>query len=412
MDRVILHCDMNNCYASIEAIINPELRGKPIAVCGSEEERRGIVLAKSQQAKECGVATGDTVWLARKKCKDIIIVPPHHDKYLTYSKLAQLIYYEYTDLIEPYGLDECWLDVTGSQKLYGNGEEIAHQIRKRIKSELGLTISVGVSFNKVFAKLGSDLKKPDAVSVISRDNYKEVAYVLPANEMLGVGKKTYQIIKKYGMITIGDVANSTKEQLIDILGKNGEHIWLYANGYENSSVELFQQSSELKSVGNGITCKEDLVNVDDVWEVILALSMQVSGRLREIGMYANGVQLTIKDSELSTKQYQKQTEISICSSIEVAKECRELFEENYRWRKNVRAVTVRAINISNEKQETQLSLLDTDDKHNVIEEIDATAYKIRQKFGDGIIKSASLIKPKNESAFKSDSVLPTPFRKK
>ena len=196
MERVILHSDINNCFASIEAVLDPTLKGKPIAVCGSQQERRGIVLAKSEQAKKFGVYTGQTVYQAKSICPDLVVVSPHFDEYIRFSRLAQQLYASYTDRVEPFGLDECWLDVTGSQNLFGSGEKIAHCIRQRMKQELGVTVSVGVSFNKVFAKLGSDIKKPDAITVINKDNYKEIVWCLPARDILGVGRSTEAALKK------------------------------------------------------------------------------------------------------------------------------------------------------------------------------------------------------------------------
>ena len=196
-ERTILHCDMNNCYASIELISNPQWRGKPLAVCGSAEERRGIVLAKSEEAKKFGIKTGETLWQAKLKCPDLITVEPHYEEYLKYSRLARSIYYQYTDRVEPFGLDECWLDCTGSISLLGSGEKIAEEIRERIKNELGITVSIGVSFNKIFAKLGSDLKKPDAVSFIGRTDFRRKLWKLSASELLGVGRSTAEKLRRY-----------------------------------------------------------------------------------------------------------------------------------------------------------------------------------------------------------------------
>ena len=232
MDRIILHCDINNCYASIECAENPELKGKPIAVCGSSEDRHGIVLAKSQEAKYYGVQTGETIWQAKLKCPSLIIVKPNFDKYLKYSKAARDIYYRFTDKIESFGLDECWLDVTGSTKLFGSGEEIAHMIRTSILEELGITISVGVSFNKVFAKLASDLKKPNAVTIIDKKTFKKTVWQLPAEYLMGVGRQTLKTLNSMYIKTIGDLAKESPEKLQKVLGKNGYQLWEYANGCE------------------------------------------------------------------------------------------------------------------------------------------------------------------------------------
>ena len=212
--RTILHCDLNSFYASVELFLNPELKGLPVAVCGSKEDRHGIVLAKTDEAKKYGVKTAEAIWEAKRKCPQLLIIPPHHDEYVEFSRRVRRIYEEYTDLVEPFGIDECWLDVTGSERLFGNGEEIAHKIRERVKKEIGITISVGVSFNKVFAKLGSDMKKPDAVTVIPFDNFREIIYKLPVTDMLGVGPNLGKALKNHCINTIGELANTDKNFLI------------------------------------------------------------------------------------------------------------------------------------------------------------------------------------------------------
>lgn len=234
-DRVILHSDLNSFYASVEMMLDPSLRGKAVAVCGSTEDRHGIVLAKSDLAKKAGIKTGMVNWEARQLCKDLIVVPPHYDQYLKYSKMTQAIYQRYTDLMEPFGMDECWLDVTGS-RLFGSGMEIAVQIRDACREELGLTVSIGVSYNKIFAKLGSDMKKPDAVTEIRRDSFKEKVWPLHCSEMIYCGRATTAKLAKYGIHTIGDVANTDPEYLRRWFGVNGLALWRYANGTDTSRV--------------------------------------------------------------------------------------------------------------------------------------------------------------------------------
>lgn len=230
MPRDILHCDMNNFYASVECMLDPALKKYPVAVCGSVEERHGIVLAKNYKAKAFQVQTGDAVWQAQQKCPGLVVVPPHYEEYIKYSKLARNVYERYTDQVEPYGMDECWLDITGTRSLFGLPEKIANEIRETIKFELGLTISVGVSFNKIFAKLGSDMKKPDAVTVIPKDSFREKIWGLPAADLLGVGRATQRVLNNYGIHTIRDLATTNPEFLRSQLGKNGVALWNYANG--------------------------------------------------------------------------------------------------------------------------------------------------------------------------------------
>lgn len=221
MNRTILHSDMNCFYASVEMMLNPELQGKAVAVCGSTENRHGIVLAKSEKAKQAGIKTGMVNWEAKRFCPDLILVPPQYEQYLKYSNMAREIYQEYTDLVEPYGMDECFLDVTASQVLYGSGKEIADQIRCRMKNELGLTVSIGISFNKIFAKLGSDMKKPDAITNIEESEWKQKVWPLRVSELLFCGRSTTKKLEQVGIYTIGDLAEMDHDYVNQLLGKMG-----------------------------------------------------------------------------------------------------------------------------------------------------------------------------------------------
>lgn len=223
-ERVILHCDLNNFFASVTLLSNATLYNMPVAVCGNEKERHGIVLAKNEIAKSYGVKTAETIRDAKRKCPELVCLPPDYKQYKKYSVAARKIYERYTDMIEPFGIDECWLDVTGSIRIFGSGEEIAEKIRSSIKNELKITVSIGVSFNKVFAKLGSDMKKPDGITVISKENFKSKVWPLPAKDLLYVGKSTEERLKSSGIFTIGDVANCETALLSHLLGKNGEQL--------------------------------------------------------------------------------------------------------------------------------------------------------------------------------------------
>ena len=206
MDRVILHCDLNCFYASVELLSHPDLRDVPMAVCGDPNSRHGIILAKNEPAKKFGIQTAETIWQAKKKCPDLVLLPPHHDLYREYSRKVNAIYDEYTDLVEPFGIDESWLDVTHTLHLFGgDARALADALRERMKRQLGLTLSVGVSFNKVFAKLGSDYKKPDATTVISRENWKELVWPLQVGDLLYVGGAARKLLKQYGITTIGQL---------------------------------------------------------------------------------------------------------------------------------------------------------------------------------------------------------------
>ena len=251
MDRVILHCDMNSFFASVELLEHPELRSKPVAVCGDPDSRHGIILAKNEAAKKYGIKTAETIWQARKKCPGLVLLPPHMNKYKHYSQELNKIYQRYTDLVEPFSIDESWMDVTASLNLFGSGRQIADEIRQTVKKELGLTLSAGVSFNKIFAKMGSEYKKPDATTEITRENYKELLWPLDAGEMFFVGKASAQKLRNIGIKTIGDIAASSPDALSALLGKVGRSLWEHANGIDDSPVMHFAHREKIKSVGNG-----------------------------------------------------------------------------------------------------------------------------------------------------------------
>lgn len=359
MERIVLHSDLNNFYASVERILNPELAGKPVTVCGNEEERRGIVLAKSEEAKKFGIKTGDTVWQARRKCPDVIVVRPHFSEYMSYSRKVKAIYARYTDLIESYGIDECWLDVTKSTKIlpkydgetyaFEGGEKhfsdgylrhIGDSIRFAVKNELGLTVSVGVSFNKIYAKLGSDLKKPNGTSVISVLNYKNVIFGLPVKELLMVGGATEGKLCQMGYTTIGKLAAADDERIIKALGKFGQTLLTYARGEDETPVRALGDDRELKSIGNSMTCPKDLTDCNEVKRTLYVLSESVAARLRETELgLADTVHLWVRDSALNSYQVQKKVRHT-CLCGEIAEHAFELFKEKFTPPFKVRALGV------------------------------------------------------------------------
>lgn len=396
MDRAILHCDMNNFYASVECMLNPSIKDKPVAVCGSQKDRHGIVLAKNYHAKDCGVKTGDAIWQAQNKCKDIVIIDtPHFDEYLKYSKLARNLYREYTDLVEPMGLDECWLDVTASTKLFGTPEKIANELREKVKSKFDLTISVGVSFNKTFAKLGSDMKKPDATTVITRENFKTVVWPLPVSDLFGVGRRTNEKLKQQFIYTIGDLANTKKERLKNLFGKNGVYLYEAANGLEDDEVQKYDELDEVKSISHGITTVKDLENDDEVWAVMLELAQEIGFKLRAKELRANGVYVSIRDDKLSWEQYQKRLKSSEQSAINIAKCAFKLFKERYNWERNIRNVTIGVTNLSQEDRPEQLSIFDCMENKGKIEKAEKVMEELNMRFGEEIVKSATLLKNDN-----------------
>lgn len=403
-DRVILHSDANCFYASCEMVLNPELRGKAVAVGGSEEERHGIILAKSELAKRAGVKTGMPLWEARQKCKDLIIVPPHFEYYSKFSRLLRKIYERYTDYVEPFGLDECWLDVTDCGE---DGYIIAEEIRKTVKEELGLTVSIGVSFNKVFAKLGSDLKKPDAVSVITRENFKDLVWPLPASDLLYCGRQTSRTLQECGISTIGRLASMSESFITNKLGKNGHSLWLFANGLDSSRVAHKDHYEPPKSIGHGITCVENLENHDEASKVIVALSLDIGYKLRKEGMYAGGVSLGVKDEGFTHYCYQTRLEHSTQDEGEIAKVAMKLLSANYPWRYKVRALTVTAIYLESSQAPTQNDMFYDYEKEERQKRLGSVIDSIKDTYGKKSILPATVLDERKMPRKKQeDTVLP------
>ena len=330
MSRTILHSDCNCFYASVELLHHPELRGKPVAVGGDPEARHGIVLTADYTAKRHGVKTGMALWQAKQVCPDITFLPPRMDLYLRFSRMAQEIYAEYTDKREPYGIDESWLDVTDSASIKGDGYRIAQEISSRMKKELGITVSVGVSFNKIFAKLGSDYKKPDAITTMNKDEYKEKAWPLPVSDLLYVGSATNKKLYSMGILTIGDLARTDETLLVRRLGKMGSILWAFANGYDDSPVKMENTSAPVKSVGNSTTTPKDMETDEDVKIVLYILAESVAARLRENGFRCRTVEISIRDKDLF--HFSRQMKLKNASNItrEIAEAGYKLYKENYR----------------------------------------------------------------------------------
>ena len=390
MKRTILHVDMNNFYASVECSLHPELRGKPIAVGGSAEERHGIILAKNEAAKAKGVKTGEALWQATAKCRDLVIVPPTFEAYMRYSSLARRMYRDYTDQIEPFGLDECWLDVSGSGIL-GSGEELAHEIRKLVTRELGLTVSVGVSFNKVFAKLGSDMKKPDAVTVIPQESFREKIWGLPATDLLGVGRATGKRLSALGIHTIGQLALLPEAYLVTMFGKSGSCLWRYANGLDRSPVLRADDIVPAKSVGHGTTTPTDLTDADGVWRTMLALVQDIGHKLKVCGQYAQGVEVAVRDNALGWKMWQCQLSVPTDSALTLARTAYALFCSSYQWERPLRSVTVRAIRLTTSRAGTQIRLWDDTASAERREKLENTVEAIRGRFGRSALLPATLL---------------------
>lgn len=388
-DKVILHCDLNNFYASVECILHPELKGKAVAVCGDPEKRHGIVLAKSEIAKSAGVKTGEPIWQAKQKCPDLTVVPPTYGEYVKYSKIVREIYTRYTSEVESFGLDECWLDVTGSRKLFGSGEEIAESIRRTVKEETGgLTVSIGVSFTKVFAKLGSDLKKPDAISVISPENYQKVAWELDVGEMLFIGRATREKLRVLNINTIGDLARADDGMIMRIFGKNGLKMLENARGTGDEPVKCYTERHIPESIGNGTTTSEDITNVRDAERVIYALSEMIAFRLRSGGFKGESVGISLRDASLAHVSKQGKLPAVTDAASTIARSAVKLMNSIYDFSamRPLRSITVCVFKLSGAGDYAQSSLFESEDSRSA--ELDRRIDKLRSKFGYNVVKRA------------------------
>lgn len=388
MERVILHSDINACYANIELLHRPELRGKPVAVGGDVEARHGIILAKDEIAKRFGVKTGMALWQARDVCPKLIILPPHYELYIRFSRLVRHIYADYTDQIEPFGLDECWLDVTGSTHLFGDGEKIANTLRERIRNELGITVSIGVAWNKVFAKLGSDMKKPDAVTVITKENYQAKVWPLPAADLLYVGPATRKKLYDRGVYTIGDLAKMNPDYLHDWFGKWGFVLSTFANGLDPSPVMMAAEECAIKSVGNSTTTPRDLVCEQDAKIIFYMLAESVAERMREQGFLCKTVQISLRDNGLFSFERQMKLSQPSCLASELCDAAMKLIRQNYTWQKPLRSIGIRGTDLVPEQAPSQLTLFADETDRLKKEKLERAVDNIRYRFGHYAINRA------------------------
>ncbi len=384
MERTILHCDCNGFFASVECVLKPELKNVPMAVGGDEESRHGIILAKNELAKKFNIQTAETIWQAKKKCPNLVIVPPHHDLYYQYSARVMDIYKEYTDYVESFGLDEAWLDVTGSRRLFGNGEKIANELRERVKTEAGLTISVGVSFCKVFAKLGSDYKKPDATTVFSKENWRDYIYPLPVRDLLYVGRKTGNELERLGIKTIGQLALFDGRILAEHLGKAGIMLHKYANGLDDEPVKSIYEKREVKSVGNGITFRHDLLGEQEIKDGIYALSDSIAARMRRKHVKCTTVQVTIKDPQFKTINRQKKLDAPTYVSRDIREAAMDIVRKSWNLKLPIRMMSVTGTNLVGESEVyEQVSLFDEEKKHDEkVEKFEKTVDSLKRRFGN------------------------------
>jgi DNA polymerase-4 len=401
MNRVILHSDCNGFFASVACLHNPAIRDKPVVVGGDEEMRHGIVLAKNEIAKQYYVKTGEALWAVRQRCPDLVVVPPDHRLYLKFARMTREIYCEYTDQVEPFGIDESFLDVTGSAGLFGNGVKIANTIRDKIRRELGITVSIGVSYNKSFAKLGSDMKKPDATSVITQIDYKQKVWPLPADALMYCGPATAMKLKSMCIRTIGDLAATPAEVLKSWFGVCGSQLWERAHGLDMSRVAKFSDVMEdddgMKSVGHSTTTPRDLVDRNDVYITVLLLSESIATRMRSYGRLGRTVKLWLRDNKMNSLERQIKAEYPTQLAYEIAESAMRLFDIWYGGlglpgsaRLPLRSVGVRVTDLLPETEHQQDSMFPHERKRHKLEAIERAMDHINARYGNKTIRRAAL----------------------
>ncbi len=394
-DRIILHCDCNGFFASVEMLSRPELARVPMAVAGDPESRHGIILAKNELAKGYGIKTAETIWQAKKKCPDLVLVPPRHGVYHEISRRVNAIYLDYTDLVDPFGIDESFLDLTASMHLFPmSPRELADAIRARVRNEIGITISVGVSFCRVFAKLGSDYKKPDATTVISRENFREIVYPLPVSDMLFVGRRTAQQLRSLGVLTIGDLAAADPVRLTALLGEAGEVLWRYANGRDNEPVGSYYTRKRPKSIGNGMTFRRNIVGEAQIRAGVAALCDSVAARMREENCKCTVVQVQVKSPDFRTVQRQCTLKRATWLQRELVERAMELIKEANGYGNMIRALTVTAAGlVGTDETEEQLDMFAQEVGKSKQEGVEDALHAIRRRFGKGSIRLGCYQKP-------------------
>ena len=389
MKRIIFHIDQNCYFASVEMISRPELRDVPMAVAGDAKLRHGIILAKNEPAKKYGIKTAEAIWQAEAKCPNLVLVDAHHEKYEFYSKKLREMYSEYTDRVEPFGLDECWLDMTGVVNDYAEAEEVALEIRNRVKEEFKLTCSVGISFNKVFAKLGSDYKKPDATTVFSDTDWKDKIWPLPVSDLLFVGKHTAERLSKINVKTIGDLARTDGEFISRYLGKAGVVLWEYANGLDDAPVAESGYKRIPKSVGNSTTTAEDMTSDRQIEKTLHMLSESVAMRLRKHSLKGNVVQITVRDCDLGIYEKQRILYRATDDAKDIYSAAKELFKESYDWNKGVRSIGVRCTKLVRSDSGEQLSLFTEVQASERDSKLNKAIDDINRRYGKNVVKSAA-----------------------
>lgn len=383
-ERTILHSDVNNFFASVECTQNPQLVGKPVAVTGNPKKRNGIILAKNEIAKSFGVKTGEAIWQAQNKCPELVTVGPHYDQYEKISKQLHQLYLNYTDLVEPLGLDECWIDVTDSLKYFGkSGVEIADEIRQKVKQTFGFTVSVGVSFSKIFAKLGSDFKKPDATTEFTRENFKEKTYSLPLNSIVGIGGRLASKFEKMNIQTIGDFVSLKEDFIEHLMGKVGKELHQKLLGEFYDPVKCYYNLAPPKSIGNGTTTIEDIQSKSDIEKVVKFLAEKIAKRMANENYEGSCISVTIKTANFE-RFHHSHTIAPIRSSEEIFDRAMTLIDSFWQYDKMVRAIRVRMSSLNKLSKLEQLSLFNEDTNN-----LNQSIKQIQQKYGDDKIFIAS-----------------------
>lgn len=396
--RYILHSDCNGFFASVECLHNPEIRNKPVAVCGDTDMRHGIILAKNEIAKKFNIKTGEAIWQAKEKCPELVTVKPHFDRYVRFSKEATRIYSDYSDRIEPFGIDESWIDLTGCVKSFEEAEAVAEEIRKRIKYELGITVSIGVSFNKIFAKLGSDYKKPDAVTVITDKNYKSIVWGLPVEDLLNVGRSTKKKLNSMGVFTIGELASFPYPMLKANFGKWGDMLYTFSRGLDMSPVKALGFVNLPKSIGNSTTTHRDLVNFEDAKIVMNVLSDSVCRRMREQSLCARCVTVYLRDTTLTTITRQCKIHSTHISS-EILSAALKLIKNNYNFEKPLRSIGISLSDFKPDYEPEQLSILRDEKSRKRQDSLDQSVDILKKRFGSFCVRPAILLSDRKLAGF-------------
>lgn len=396
--RYILHSDCNSFYASVECLYRPEIRDKPVAVSGNADDRHGIILTKNQIAKKFGIKTGEAIWQAKQKCPELVTVPPNFPLYKRFSKMTREIYGRYSEKVEPFGLDEAWIDISDREMNFEKAKHIAEEIRKTVKYELGITVSIGVSFNKIFAKLGSDYKKPDAVTMITDKNYKDIVWPLPAEDLLFVGPATRKKLNNMGIYTIGNLANCPLETLISVFGKNGNILYQFANGSDKASVAFSVSHQDVKSIGNSTTAYRDLKTVDDIKIVAFVLSDSVARRLREQNMKAFVVGVSIRDNQLISFTRQKKLDVPTDITEEIAENAIELFLKN-KGNNPLRSIGISLSDLVPSDIPAQMSFFENAKNSERLHSLDCAVDGLKKRFGTYCVQPAVMLNDRRLSGF-------------